>query len=161
LTQYAKKNNLPIIINKEIFLLDNITIYIRDPLSRFVSGVHTFFYLNNLKINYDFLEKINKFEIVDQHFMPQCFWLMHLFKFFKKNIHLRYVDEIYDLVPIRGGPWDSNPLPWTPLSNEDKKIIMSINYKKFTDMDYKILYPYMNKSIELGKLVKEIKNVLS
>ena len=161
LTQYAEKNNLPIIKNKEISLLDNITIYIRDPLSRFVSGVHTFFYLNNLKINYDFLEKINKFEIVDQHFMPQCFWFMHLFKFYKKNIYLRSVDEIYNLVPTRGGPWNCNPLPWNPLSSEDKKMIMSINYKKFTDIDYKILYPYMNKSIELGKVIKEIKNVLS
>jgi hypothetical protein len=51
LTQYAEKNNLPIIKNKEISLLDNITIYIRDPLSRFVSGVHTFFYLNNFLSN--------------------------------------------------------------------------------------------------------------
>jgi len=161
LTQYAEKNNLSIIKNKEISSLDNITVYIRDPLSRFVSGIHTFFYLNDLKINYDALEKINKFEIIDRHFMPQCFWLMHLFKFFKKNIHLKHVDEVYNLVPIRGGPWDRNPRPWKPLSDEDKKMIMSINYKKFTEMDYKILYPYMNKNIELDKIIKEIKNVLS
>jgi len=161
LTRYAEKNNLPIIKNKEISSLNDITIYIRDPLSRFVSGVHTFFYLNNLKMNYDVLEKINKFEIVNQHFVPQCFWLMHLFKFFKGKIQLKHVNEAYDLVPVRGGPWDGNPLPWFPLTDEDRKMIMSINYKKFTDMDYKILYPYMNKSVKLDKIIKKIKNVLS
>jgi hypothetical protein len=161
LVEYAQKNNLAIIKNKEISQLNNITLYIRDPLERFISGIHTFFYLNNLKINYDTLKQINNFEIVNQHFVPQCFWIMHLFKFFKNNITLKNVKEVYDLVPIRSGPWGSNPLPWKPLTDEDKKIIMTIDYKKFTDIDYKILYPYMNKNIELCKIVKEIKNALS
>jgi hypothetical protein len=158
--QYADRHNLTCVKNKEISELSDITVYIRDPLSRFVSGVHTFFYLNNLKIKHTTLEKINKLEIVDQHFMPQCFWLMHLFKFFKKNVCLRSADELYDLVPVRGGPWNKNPLPWKLLTDDDRRMIMSINYKKFTDMDYKILYSYMNKSIELSKIIKEIKNVL-
>lgn len=161
LVEYAQKNNLPILKNKEISLLNNVTLYIRDPLERFVSGVHTFFYLNNLKINYDILKKINKFEIVNQHFVPQCFWIMHLFKFFKNNIHLKNVKEVYDLVPLRSGPWGNNTLPWKPLTDEDKKIIMSIDYKKFIDIDYKILYPYMNKNIGLYNIVREIKNALS
>jgi hypothetical protein len=161
LTQYAKKNNLPIIKNKEISQLDNITLYIRDPIDRFVSGVHTFFYLNNLKITNDILKKINNFEIVDQHFMPQCFWLMHLFKYFKNNINLKNINEVYNLVPIRSGPWQDNPLPWKPLMDKDKKTILTMDYKKFTDIDYKILLPYMNKVVKLDKIVKEIKNVLS
>lgn len=162
LKQYAELNNFPIVKNKEIAMLDDINIYIRDPLERFVSGVHTFCYLNNCKINYDILEKIDKSKIVNQHFLPQCFWLMHLFKFFKKNINVRSVDEVYNLVPLRSGPWSNHPLPWKPLVDKDRKIIMTINYKKFTDIDYKILYPYINKnSVSLNKIVRAIKNAMS
>ena len=161
LKSHANRNNLPVLKNKEISNLKDITIYIRDPLERFVSGVHTFFYLNQLKIDDETLKKIDNFKIIDRHFLPQSFWLLHLYKFYRGNVILKDVEEVYDLVPMRDGPWTKNPIPWITLLQQQKDQIKSLDYKKFTDIDYKILYKYMNKKIRLDKIIKEIKNGLS
>jgi len=161
LTICASRNNLPIIKNKDISTLKNITIYVRDPIDRFVSGVHTFFYLNQLKISKEILKKIDNFEIVDRHFVPQAFWLLHLCKFYQGDIILKDVKELWDIVPCHEGPWTKNPIPWVPITEQQKKQIKSINYKKFTDVDYDILHKYMYKKINLLDVVKEIKNALS
>jgi hypothetical protein len=161
LTIYAGHNNLPILKNKEISVLKNIAIYVRDPIERFVSGVHTFFYLNQLKINNETLKKIDNFEIVDRHFMPQSFWLLHLYKFYRGNVILKDVKEVYDLVPLRDGPWTKNPIPWKKLTKQQEEQITALTYKKFTDIDYHIINKYMNKEVLLFKIIKEIKNALS
>lgn len=157
LTIYADRNNLPIIKNKEISNLKNITVYVRDPLERFVSGVNTFFYQNQLKINDNNLKKIDNLEIVDRHFMPQSFWLMHLYKFYRGDIILKDVKEVYDIVPLREGPWTSNPFPWIALNEQRKNKIKGLDYKKFTNIDYMILNKYMNKKISLPEIIGEIK----
>ena len=158
---YAEHNNLPILKNKEISVLKNITIYIRDPIERFVSGVHTFFYLNQLKINNKTLKKIDNFEIVDRHFMPQSFWLLHLYKFYQGDVILKDVKEVYDLVPLREGPWTGGPASWKKITKQQEEQIKTLTYKKFTDIDYHIINKYMNKKVLLFKIIKEIKNALS
>jgi hypothetical protein len=161
LTGYASHTDRPILKNKEISNLTDITIYIRDPLKRFVSGVHTFFYLNQLKLNDTNLKKIDSFEIVDRHFAPQWFWLLHLHKFYKGNIILKNIKEAYDLVPWRDGPWTKNPIPWIRLTKQQEEQIKILDYKKFTDIDYKIINERMNEKIQLSKIIKEIKDAVS
>jgi len=161
LNGYAKHNSFPIVKNKEISNLTDIIIYIRDPLKRFVSGVHTFFYLTQLKLNDINLKKIENFEIINRHFAPQCIWLLHLYKFYQGDVILKDVKEVYDLVPWREGPWTDNPIPWIKLTKEQQKQIKSLDYKKFTDIDYEILYKYINKKICLSKIIKEIKDAVS
>jgi hypothetical protein len=161
LTIYAGRNKLPIVKNKDISVLKNMTAYIRDPITRFVSGVHTFFYQHQLKINKENLKKIDNFEIADRHFVPQCIWLMHLYKFYRGNIILKDVKEVYDLIPLREGPWTGNIIPWEDVSKEEADEIKKINYKKFTDIDYKILNKYMNIELPLSIIISEIKNDLS
>jgi hypothetical protein len=161
LTIYAGNKNLPIIKNREILKLKDITVYLRDPMERFISGVHTFFYLNQLEINEENLEKVDNSEIVDRHFLPQSFWLFHLYKFFKGDVILKDVKEIYDLVPLREGPWTKNPVPWVKLNNQQRKLITRLDHEKFTYIDYEVLNKYINKKICLSEIIKEIKNAVS
>jgi len=161
LDTYAKKNNLKIFKNKEILNLKKIIVFLREPKERFVSGVYTFFYLtNNQLINDVTLKKIENFDIIDRHFVPQYIWIFHLYKYFKGLIEFKSVSELYNLIPNRDGPANTS-LPWKPLTEEDRLKILSINYKKYIDVDKKLIKKYINRTVKLKNLIKELKNDLS
>ena len=158
LTIYAGRNNLPLLKNKEISNLKKITVFLRSPEERFVSGVYTFFYLTNKRyIDENTLKKIESFDIVDRHFIPQYLWLLHLHKYFNGIVEFKPVLELLGLIPNRDGPWTNNPTPWRTITQKDKDKILSIKHKKYIEVDNKIIKKYMNQSVELGKLIKEFK----
>lgn len=155
---YAKKNNLKIFKNKEISNLKNkITIFIRPPKERFASGIHTYFYLTGTQLNRDTLEKIENFDIINRHFVPQYLWLFHLHKYHDGLVEIRSVDELYNLIPYRDGPWTANPYPWKSMTQKEKDQILSIKHKKYIDVDLKLIKKYMNKSVDLKKIIKQLK----
>jgi hypothetical protein len=154
----AGTNNLPLLKNKEISNLKKITVFLRSPEERFVSGVYTFFYFtNNRLIDENILKKIESFDIIDRHFIPQYLWLLHLHKYFKGIIEFEPVSELYNLISNRDGPWTNSPTPWKTITQEEKDKILSIKHKKYIDVDEKIIKKYMNRSVELEKLIKEFK----
>jgi len=157
LIEYANKNNLLLLENKEISNLKKITVFLRSPEERFVSGVYTFFYLAKQSIDENTLKKIENFDIINRHFVPQYLWLLHLYKYFKGIIEFKPVLELYNLIPNRDGPWTNNLTPWKTITREEKNKILSIKHKKYIDVDEKIIKKYMNKSVELEKLIKEFK----
>ena len=154
---YARKNNLKLLKNKEILNLKKITIFLRSPKERFLSGVHTFFYLTNNYVNENTLKKIENFDIIDRHFIPQYLWLLHLHKYFNGIVEFKPVLELLSLIPNRDGPWTDNPTPWRSITQKDKDKILSIKHKKYIEVDNKIIKKYMNQSVALGKLIKEFK----
>jgi hypothetical protein len=161
LKTYAENNNLLSFKNKEISNLKKIIVFLRPPKERFVSGVYTFFYFtNNQVIDSSTLKKIESFDIVDRHFVPQYTWLFHLCKYFQGSIEIKSVSALYNLIPERDGPWCNGP-PWKPLTKEKKLKILSIDYKKYIDVDKKIIKKYMNQTVKLKELIKEFKNDLS
>ena len=158
LTIYAGKNNLPLLKNEEISNLKKITVFLRSPKERFVSGVYTFFYLtNNQSVDENTLKKIESFDIIDRHFVPQYLWLLHLHKYFKGIIEFKPVLELLSLIPNRDGPWTDNPTPWRAITQKDKDKILSIKRKKYIEVDEKIIKKYMSQSVKLEKLIKEFK----
>jgi hypothetical protein len=158
LTTYAKRNNLPLLKNKEISNLKKITVFLRSPKERFVSGVYTFFYLtNNQLIDKNILKKIESFDIVNRHFIPQYLWLLHLYKYFNGIVEFKSVRELYSLIPNRSGPWTDNLGPWKTITQEEKDKILSIEHKKYIEVDEKIIKKYMNQSVKLEKLIREFK----
>ena len=158
LTIYAKRNNLPLLKNKEISNLKKITVFLRSPEERFVSGVHTFFYLANKKsIDENTLKKIESYDIIDRHFIPQYLWLLHLHKYFNGIVEFKPVLELFNLIPNRDGPWNDNPNPWKPITEKERNKILSIEHKKYIEVDEKIIKKYMNTSVELKKIIKEFK----
>jgi hypothetical protein len=158
LTIYAGRHNLPSLKNKEISSLKKITVFLRSPEERFLSGVHTFFYLANKKsIDENTLKKIESFDIIDRHFIPQYLWLLHLHKYFKGIVKFKSVLELLNLIPNRDGPWNDNPNPWKPMTEKEKNKILSIEHKRYIEVDEKIIKKYMNKSVELKKIIKEFK----
>jgi len=157
LTMYAAKNNLKILKNKGIGNLKKMTVFLRSPEDRFASGVHTFFYLTGKSCNTDSLKKIENFEIVNRHFVPQYLWLFHLNKYFNGIVDIKSVDELYHLIPNRDGPWAANAKPWKAMTREEKQKILSIQHERYVDVDKKIIKKYMNRSVALKKIIQEFK----
>lgn len=158
---YSARKKFNRYVNHQISKLTNIKIYLRDPVERFISGVYTFFYFtNSQKVDPKILQQIENFKIVDRHFVPQYLWLLHLYKFYKGNVEFRPVQELYELVPNRDGPWYKGP-PWAPMSKQDRDNISGINVKAYTHVDTLIISKYLNKNVKLETIVKEFKDALS
>ncbi len=157
LIEYAYKNKLKILKNKEISNLKKITIFLRSPEDRFASGVHTFFYLTGRPFNRDTLKKIENFELINRHFVPQYLWLFHLHKYFNGIVQLKSVDKLLHLIPNRDGPWKGNDKPWKAMTQEEKQQILSIKHQRYINVDQKIIDKYMNRSVALKKIVQEFK----
>jgi hypothetical protein len=156
LEYYSKKNHLNIFKNKEISKLKNITVFLRNPIDRFISGVHSYLEYEKIKDIDKELKKIERFEILDRHFIPQYFWLLHLLKYFNGDLEIKSVSDLYALIPNRGTPVDVRKI-----TEERKEKIRSVNYKKCIAVDEQIIKKYMNKNVKLKKLIKEFKNAVS
>ena len=155
LWEYATDNNCKTFINEELKTLDHIIVYLRNPLERFISGVHTYLEFENLGSQEDtILKQIEEMTVCDRHFVPQFIWLIHLSKYFKGTVRIDSVSELYQAIPNRGSP----PIP--EITNKRKQKIKKINSKNYTDVDEKIIEKYMCKSIKLETLIKEFYNVL-
>lgn len=155
---FAQKKKLKLYKNEELRNLKKIKIFLRSPQERFVSGVWTYFYFtNNHILDETILKKIENFKIIDKHFVPQYIWIFHLYKYFKGLIEIVSVDELLKLIPNRDGPWYRNPLPWKNITLLEKNKILSLEHKKYIEIDKKIIKKYMNKTFEIEEIIKEFK----
>jgi hypothetical protein len=152
---YADEKKLKILKNQQLQDIKKIKVFLRDPLQRFVSGVHTVIELEKINNIDVFLKEVECFKTYNRHFIPQFYWLMHLFKYFKGVVELVPIDGLYKLIPTRGGP------PIKKLTGGRKKKILSINNKMYVDVDYKLLNKYIGQTVGLEKIIKEFKNAVS
>ena len=172
IVNYADHNECRWLFNEECGLANPITVFLRRPFERFVSGVHTFIeherrkmlvgvYSNTQEAKkftaFDYepiLDGIRKRKIINEHFMPQYTWIKRLHRYFKGVLILKTVNDLRALIPNRDGP----NLP--PMDQDIRQMISSIN----PDLAYdNILYNnYIGAHMPIGKLIEGIeKNVLS
>jgi hypothetical protein len=155
LFHYAEEKKLKILKNQQLQDIKKIKVFLRDPLQRFVSGVHTVIELEKINNIDVFLKEVECFKTYNRHFIPQFYWLMHLFKYFNGVVELAPVNDLYKLIPTRGGP------PVKKLTGARKKKILSINNKMYVDVDYKLMNKYLGQTVGLEKIIKEFKNAVS
>lgn len=132
--------------NTAISDLSHITILIRDPNDRFVSGVNEYCRQNNLQIE-DVYQQIKNGDLVDSHFIPQYVWLMNLYRFYKGQVTLRPFEFISTLTQVHKRK-DEQRQHVEPLRN-------------FTEVDAQLLKNNNQRSQSLRDVIKEYKHVLS
>lgn len=76
-------------INKHTKSLD---VYWREAQVRFNSGVNTYIQHNKLLDAETITFLIERFELVNRHFMPQYMWLCHLYKHYTGTITIKDID---------------------------------------------------------------------
>jgi len=132
-------------VNNQIAQCDEITVVIREPGERFVSGVNEYARQHSMEVH-DTWELIDKGQLHDRHFTPQYLWLMHLSKYHKGNITIRpfeYLGQITDLH-----------------LNQSKTRTEVPVIGSFVRVD-ESLKRYYNKTVSLTDIVRRYRHVLS
>ena len=155
LKQYAQQNQLEIIKNDQLSTLKEITVFLRDPIKRFISGVHTVIEFEDVIDIPKFLKEVENFIFYNRHFIPQVYWLLHLLKYFKGKVKLLPVEALYNIIPNRDAPNINK------LTAERKQQILSIEHKNYIQADQRLLYTYLGKTVELKTIIEEFKYALS
>lgn len=155
LIEYAEQQKLQIFKNSELSNLSEITVFLRDPKERFISGVHTVIEFEGISDIHKFLKEVESFKFYNRHFIPQIYWLFHLLKYFNGKVKLLPVEELYNYIPNRNAPNIKK------ISTERKQQILSIVHKKYIEADQQLMYRYLGKSVELKKIIDEFRYALS
>jgi len=164
---YAKEKNIKWLINEQLKNIDTITVFLREPAERFVSGVHSFIEFEkrkNKELDYNtMLYCIEHCLVRNEHFMPQFFFLKNLTKYFTGLVDLRGVNELKEWIPNRDKP----AIP--DITDEQKERISKIKYEdlRYDDLLFerhmhKIADTfYLSKKINIKLLVAEVGYALS
>ena len=155
LFEYAKSRKLKILKNNEISELKNIKVFLRNPIERFASGVHTVIEIEKIKNIDVFLKNIEQFKTYNRHFIPQFYWLIHLFKYYRGSVELLNVESLYKLIPNRDAPNIKK------LDNERKEKILSIDNKKYVDVDQDLLEKYILQTVKIESIITDFRNAMS
>lgn len=81
-----------------------ITVYLRDPRSRFISGVNTFIQhchrdFDNLDTN-TILHFVKNYLFLNRHYAPQFFWLINLARYSTAPLILQNLESIDQIVDM-------------------------------------------------------------
>jgi len=129
--------------NEQIKGTDLITVYMRDPIERFSSGVNKYAQMHKMD-PHKVVDKIENERLTDRHWVPQWYWLLHLSKYYKKDVKL---------LPMSAIP--HNRKKQTP-----NKISVKI-IEKYTLVDQYIMDVFLNTTTNLKKIITESRHVLS
>jgi len=155
LSNYAQQNELEVLKNEQLSTLEEITVFLRDPVKRFVSGVHTVIGFEDVINVPAFLKEVENFNFYNRHFIPQVYWLLHLLKYFKGKVKLLPVEELYNIIPNRDAPKINK------LTAERKQQILSIEHENYIQADQRLMHRYLGKTVELKTIIEEFKYALS
>lgn len=154
---HAEKHKCPWFTYNQCAELKNIQVFLRSPLERFVSGVHSYIEFEKRKTPmldyYSAIEDIRKNRTMNKHFAPQFMWISDLSKYFKGVLSLKDIEELRSFIPEKEKP----KIP--PITETQKAMISEIPFKGMNHD--KQLYKHVGHDIEIAKLVERITNVLS
>ena len=86
--------DFPKIPHKDVADVTEVTVFIREPITRFVSGITTYI-RNNPQIPESAInEFVKQFLFFDRHFCPQFYWLVNLHRHTDAKIKLENISRI-------------------------------------------------------------------
>lgn len=136
-----------ILVNEQIAQCDHIDVLIRDTRDRFISGVNKFCQINDMKIE-KVLGMISKDTLVDRHFSPQWIWLLHLSRYYEKDVTLRPFSAITEYCDTHINK--SKKDQWQQVSVPDRYIKQD-----------EVLLTQIDNTVNIQELVRKCKDGMS
>lgn len=97
LREYAQRNRCKVLLNNQIKSISTVEIFVRDPLTRFVSGANTvveFVIRDNPGLDRNTVKFfVKNFLFLNRHYCPQIYWLINLARFSDENLKLTFKDS--------------------------------------------------------------------
>tara|TARA_B100000519_G_scaffold160835_1_gene142821 strand:- start:2251 stop:2778 length:528 start_codon:yes stop_codon:yes gene_type:complete len=131
------------LINEEIAQCESITVYLREPEARFVSGLNEYCWQHKLDVH-ETWQKVKDGKITNRHFAPQWFWLFHLHKYYKGKVNVKSWSEIKEVCTT---------YTRSPAGSEFDIIEDCVGVDRH-------LIKHIGHTIDLAYLVREYKDVL-
>jgi len=136
-----------------------ITIFLRDPRDRFISGVNTFLQhldnQGNMLDRHTVLYFVNRYLFLNRHYAPQFFWLLNLVRFSGPNtqVTFRGMTEISQLTNMH------SHAEVLPITQDLRQAIDSFDWKKLELYFYldQILLDHIGQTVNVTDLINHIK----
>jgi hypothetical protein len=144
-----KAENPTVIINKKIRAISNITVYVRDPFERYVSGVQTYLRHNPHLDRATALSMIDEYLFLNRHFALQFHWLLNLRRNYDNWLTFRSMDELGNLTE---NTWNALERDQTIVDyfKDNKKLHFYLELDKF-------LLKYVGQKVKFAHILAELK----
>jgi len=136
-----------------------ITVFLRNPKERFISGVNT--YIQHLESEGNSLDThtvlyfINRYLFLNRHYAPQFFWLLNLYKHVGSDVRVTFkpMSDISLLTQIHSHAFVE------PITLELREKIQSFDWSKLGLYFYldQILLDHMNQTVKITEVLEHIK----
>jgi hypothetical protein len=159
LTESMQEKGWKFVAEKDIgSITQPITVFLRNPRDRFVSGVNTF--LQHLDAEGNMLDQhtilyfVNRYLFLNRHYAPQFFWLLNLVRFSGPNTLIKFQDitEISKLTNVH------SHADVEPITLELKERLQTFDWNKLELYFYldQILLDHLDRTVNLQELIRHI-----
>ena len=158
LLEHARQQNYKILINEQIKRVPIIDVILRDPMSRFLSGVNTYVYNTkqaNPQLDVDtVIYFAENYLFLNRHYAPQLSWIINLSKYTNTMAVLQLHDmSILDkFTPLSIKPNETNMLS----SEVIDRLKNNIHNEMYQRLDH-LLLELVGKEITINEILAHLK----
>jgi hypothetical protein len=154
---YADEHKCKWLFNEQCGRANPITVFLRRPKERFISGVHTYLEYEKRKTSNideeELFDLIERKKITNEHFMPQFDWLERLQEYYNGIVILKTVEDLRNLIPNRESP----RIPEMDRARRQRISDITYDLKK----DHMLYNNYVGAHLPLKLLLGRINHALS
>ena len=130
----------------EIQDLTVIDVFVRDPVSRYISGVSTF--LDDLKFDqYTVLQFVENYLFLNNHYAPQFYWLLNLQRFTRAKLRLRPMSELGSITKLHDNQ-----------SVKNKLVNITDKVEFYLQLDQPLIGELLGRTVTFKQIVQTIKH---
>jgi hypothetical protein len=144
-----RAENPVIITNKKIRAIANITVYLREPFERYVSGVQTYLRHNPHLDRATALTMIDEYLFLNRHFALQFHWLMNLKRYYDGWLTFKSLEELGN---ITENTWNALERDQTLLEYFQPNIKLQF----YLELD-KFLLKYVGQTVKFSHILAELR----